>query len=607
MPGRAHRILFRILVAFTSLMGFSFLATFPAQARCGGPPPADIEWSPDGRQIAFTSTRDGDADIYVMNADGSDLRNISNTDDTDDYYFKWSPDSRWLLIPLFNPSKVLLVAVDGSTRINLTESPYYIRPINSQLAGAFSPDGTRFAFQSAQDGDIYIMNTDGSQLSKLAAPLSPGDISGLYWSPDGSRIAYEAGSAVPGIIEVDTGNTWSLVKEVCTDCWYHLSWQPNGSKILVRQGYKLLVVDVLTKTRFDVADQLGFEDIGYLSWSPDGSRILVFHDGLHVMSADGSDHIHLTKMSIPPIEWSPDGTQLLDWQLKLFNADGSGVRQLPGPGGPNWGTWSPDGNKIAIQGRTLLFIVNTDGSDLHDLPRKSLDFGSTFDWSPDSEQIALNDGGHTISIYSAREANGEPLFTLTSETKTAYGYLIEGIELAFQGNSRQAINRFSAAIEIDAEYALAYLGRAIEFDKLGDEARALEDFWQYVRTVSYTEPQDFVGGIESTGPEITYRIPINPSIVQLIHFQAEAGQLINITAEPAGGGDVDPLLVLTDADDNPVAADDDGGGDLKAYIQNYLVPADGVYTLYVTHAGGGNLGAISIIDVIIRFQNRGGQ
>src|SRR5207249_3620427 len=50
----------------------------------------DPAWSPDGRMIAFTSSRDGDGEIYVMNADGSDQRNLTNNP-ADDFGAAWQP------------------------------------------------------------------------------------------------------------------------------------------------------------------------------------------------------------------------------------------------------------------------------------------------------------------------------------------------------------------------------------------------------------------------------------------------------------------------------------------------------------------------------------
>lgn len=53
----------------------------------------DPSWSPDGRRIVFTSTRDGNREIYSVNADGTDLRNLTNHSDSD-YDPSWSPDGR---------------------------------------------------------------------------------------------------------------------------------------------------------------------------------------------------------------------------------------------------------------------------------------------------------------------------------------------------------------------------------------------------------------------------------------------------------------------------------------------------------------------------------
>ena len=50
-------------------------------------------WSPDGRRIAFDSTRDGNFEIYVMNADGSGVTRLTNNDAWD-WYPDWSPDGR---------------------------------------------------------------------------------------------------------------------------------------------------------------------------------------------------------------------------------------------------------------------------------------------------------------------------------------------------------------------------------------------------------------------------------------------------------------------------------------------------------------------------------
>jgi Tol biopolymer transport system component len=101
-------------------------------------------WSPDGQRIAFVSERDRNRDIFVMNADGTDMIQLTNN-------------------------------------------------ISDNYSPTWSPDGTKIAFVSDRDGgwdksEIYVMNTDGSDQVRLtnndARDLQP------VWSPDGRKIAF---------------------------------------------------------------------------------------------------------------------------------------------------------------------------------------------------------------------------------------------------------------------------------------------------------------------------------------------------------------------------------------------------------------------------------
>jgi TolB protein len=85
-------------------------------------------WSPDGKKIAFLSGRDGDAEIYVMNPDGSDQTNLTNSPDSQESLqgdFSWSPDSKQILFHSNQSGdvEVYVMDADGSNPTNLTNNP----------------------------------------------------------------------------------------------------------------------------------------------------------------------------------------------------------------------------------------------------------------------------------------------------------------------------------------------------------------------------------------------------------------------------------------------------------------------------------------------------
>ena len=147
----------------------------------------DPSWSPDGSRIAFRSVRDGQDEIYVMNADGSCQRNLSRSP-VDDRSPAWSPDGRLIAFDHFSDSAfqdIAVISPDGGEMRRITQ--------HSGEYAAWSPDGKRLAFASARDGDyeIYVINLDGSGERRLTDNASYD----MYpaWSPNGQWIAYESG------------------------------------------------------------------------------------------------------------------------------------------------------------------------------------------------------------------------------------------------------------------------------------------------------------------------------------------------------------------------------------------------------------------------------
>lgn len=145
-----------------------------------------------------------------------------------------------------------------------------------------------------------------------------------------------------------------------------------------------------------------------------------------------------------------------------------------------------------------------------------------------------------------------------------------------------------------------YLSRGAAYNGLGESASA---------AASYREWLNRVGARTST-----YQLKLNPGeslvfsleagIIFELPFDAAAGQTLRLSATTREGATTDPLIVLLDPQGNPVAADDDGGGEMNARIDAYPVVETGTYTLLVGHAGGSPDGPVRVLLEVVNEENR---
>ena len=149
--------------------------------------------SPDGRRIAFRSERGDTPDLYVMDSDGSNVVRLTH-DDLREGHPGWTADGTKFAFSSFRRevgnSEIYLMDLDGNDPINLTDHKWAdVRP-------SWSPNGRKMAFVSFRDGGfntphhIFVMNADGTGRRNLTADTGLKRNWGPTWSPDGRKIAF---------------------------------------------------------------------------------------------------------------------------------------------------------------------------------------------------------------------------------------------------------------------------------------------------------------------------------------------------------------------------------------------------------------------------------
>ena len=316
------------LLTLTTMSAFAVVAL----AACSESPPPTLEPTAQDAdtstpRIAFHSNRDGNWNIFVMNADGSDQTRL--TDDlAADSWPSWSPDGRRIAFissrddPDPNDDdtiwEIYVMNADGSGQTRLTnDSEWHSLP-------RWSPDGQRIAFQSYRDEnwEIYVMNADGSGRTRLTDESRSS--SELNWSPDSQRIALRStrdGNNEIYAMSADGSAQTRLTDNAANDRFP--SWSPDGQRIAFYsyrdENWDIYVINADGSAQTRLTDNSA-RDIRP-SWSPDGRHIAFSSDrddpdpddderimSIYLMNADGSDQTRLTDNSASDhaSDWSPN-------------------------------------------------------------------------------------------------------------------------------------------------------------------------------------------------------------------------------------------------------------------------------------------------------------
>lgn len=386
---------------------------------------ADPSFSYDGKQIAFTSWRDGNPEIYTMDTDGSNVRRITDHPAFDSYPV-FSPDGTQIAFQSNREDERTEIYLQD---LNNDQLPAKIADLNTGIVGkCWSADGTQMVLYTDQNGkgQILLLNVEPYPAKVFLSDENTNLISPRV-SPDGKQVLYEARGADDSsefrMMDLETRVTRTIFKTKPTKIASHTpAISPDGKQIAFADrsagNSEIYIIN---------SDGTGLQNLtndplldANPVFSPDGTEIIFARDfygvqRLYRMNLDGSASRRVTQKEgyeMTPT-FSPDGS-ILGF---AGDRDGRGLDifllDLKNPGDEkrlsalrfhdSSPAFSPDGKKIAFisnaDGNSEIYVMNADGSGLFRITHTKAGEGAPQFTSDGRSLIFASDRDGKFAIY----------------------------------------------------------------------------------------------------------------------------------------------------------------------------------------------------------------
>lgn len=447
-------------------------------------------YSPDGRRLAFISTRTGNGDIYVLNFDSGELRRLT-FDDGFDQLDAWSRDGRWIYFSstshdISGMNDVFRVSADGGTPMQVAADRYV-----NEYFSAPSPDGQTVAFTARgiassqwwrkghshlDECELWTLRDAGAAAGSppVYEQITEGGAKEMWpmWSADGRTLYFMSDrSGAQNIWKKQPGGPATQITQFRDGrvVWPSISY--DGRMIVFEHDFQIWKLDTASGrseavqiTRRGVpagpsVDHLRLTDqLQDLALSPDGKKVAFVVRGeiFAASSTDGGDAARVTNTPAAESQpaWSPDSRRLAyisdrDGAAHVFLYDfgtGTETQLTRDTRSDDTPRFSPDGKLLAFEreGHELWVMdlasrrerVLSTGY----LERPPLNSDRPFVWSPDSRWIAFmaisGRGFKNVHVVPVGGGQSQPVSFLANAGSNTVSWSVDGTFLLFDTGQR---------------------------------------------------------------------------------------------------------------------------------------------------------------------------